>query len=96
MSKTYFNYSQGLFTDLVTNLKNIKEGKNSAFLLFPRFLSYYLKQKIPAKSFEQGTPFNINGLTSETFTRLMAKESKVSKTQAKGFEKTLDKSTSAP
>ncbi|MFS7929288.1 hypothetical protein Hanom_Chr04g00330741 [Helianthus anomalus] len=38
----------------------------------------------------------MNSLTSETFTRLMAKESNVSKTQAKGNEQILDESTSAP
>ncbi|MFS7955155.1 hypothetical protein Hanom_Chr07g00639301 [Helianthus anomalus] len=87
MSKTDFKYSQALFTDLVNNVKNINDGKNSAFLLFPRFLSYYLQKKIPAKALEQGTSFNINSLTSKTFTRLMAKESKVFETQAKGLSK---------
>ncbi|MFS7918117.1 hypothetical protein Hanom_Chr03g00197091 [Helianthus anomalus] len=73
-------------------MKNIKVGKNTTFLLFPRFLSYYLQQK----AFEKGTPFKINSLSSETFTRLMAKESKVSKIKAKGAKHTLDESTSTP
>ncbi|MFS8003172.1 hypothetical protein Hanom_Chr13g01210761 [Helianthus anomalus] len=84
MTKTDFNYSQALFTYLVNNVKNVKVKKTTTFLLFRRFLSYYLKQKLPAKAFEQGTSFNINSLTSEMFTRLIAKESKVSQTQAKG------------
>ncbi|MFS7912262.1 hypothetical protein Hanom_Chr02g00127991 [Helianthus anomalus] len=40
MSKTDFNYSQEIFTDLVKNVKNIKEKKPQAFLLFPRFLCF--------------------------------------------------------
>ncbi|MFS8024791.1 hypothetical protein Hanom_Chr16g01467571 [Helianthus anomalus] len=43
MSKTDFNYSQEIFNDLVKNVKNIKEKKPQAFLLFPRFLGYYLQ-----------------------------------------------------
>ncbi|MFS7937322.1 hypothetical protein Hanom_Chr05g00426251 [Helianthus anomalus] len=50
MSKTDYNYSQALFTDLVNNLKNVKNNKPQTFLLFPRFLSYYLQQKIPKES----------------------------------------------
>ncbi|MFS7926498.1 hypothetical protein Hanom_Chr04g00297761 [Helianthus anomalus] len=96
MSKTDNNYSQALFTDLVNNVNNVKEKKPTAFLLFPRFLINYLKHKITEKAFEQGTPFNINSLTSETFTCLMAKESKVSNIQAKRSEQILDESTSAP
>ncbi|MFS7917027.1 hypothetical protein Hanom_Chr03g00184301 [Helianthus anomalus] len=96
MSKTDFNYSQALFTDLVNNVRNIKDGKNVAFMLFPRFLSYYLQQKVSQKSFEHGTFFRINSLSSEKFTHLMAKESKVSKTKAKKSKQILDESISAP
>ncbi|MFS7911168.1 hypothetical protein Hanom_Chr02g00114871 [Helianthus anomalus] len=85
MSKTDFNYSQEIFNGLVKNVKNIREKKPQAFLLFPRFLSYYLQQKIPKENAQvlvQGAPLQINSLYAETFTRLMAKESKDSKTQA--------------
>ncbi|MFS7903960.1 hypothetical protein Hanom_Chr01g00030291 [Helianthus anomalus] len=63
MSETDFNYSQALFTNLVNNLKIVQEKKPQAFLLFPRFLSYYLQQKIPkeiAKVLKQRKPFQIN------------------------------------
>ncbi|MFS7915176.1 hypothetical protein Hanom_Chr02g00162241 [Helianthus anomalus] len=79
MSKIDFNYSQEIFNGLVKNVKNIKEKKPQAFLLFPRFLSYYLQQKIPKENAQvllQGAPFQINSLSAETFTRLMGKESK--------------------
>ncbi|MFS7951634.1 hypothetical protein Hanom_Chr07g00597411 [Helianthus anomalus] len=41
MAKVGFNYSQEIFNDLVKNVNNIKE-KKKPFLLFLRFLSYYL------------------------------------------------------
>ncbi|MFS8006309.1 hypothetical protein Hanom_Chr14g01247721 [Helianthus anomalus] len=96
MTKTNFNYSQALFTDLVNNVKNVKEKKPTTFMFFPRFLSYYLQKKITKQTFKQGTSFKINSLSSETFTRLTAKDSKVSKTQAKESEQILDESISAP
>ncbi|MFS8026240.1 hypothetical protein Hanom_Chr16g01484501 [Helianthus anomalus] len=43
LTNTDFNYSQALFSDLVTNLKNIINGKNVVFLMFLRLLSYYLQ-----------------------------------------------------
>ncbi|MFS7943988.1 hypothetical protein Hanom_Chr06g00506711 [Helianthus anomalus] len=73
LTKTDFNYSKELFTDLVNNLKNIKNGKNVAFLMFPRFLSYYPQKHVPQKAFEKGTTFKMNSLSSETFTRLWPK-----------------------
>ncbi|MFS7911459.1 hypothetical protein Hanom_Chr02g00118331 [Helianthus anomalus] len=96
LNKTDFNYSQALFTNMVNNLKNVKNGKNVAFLMLLRFLSYYLQKKLPQKAFEKGTTFKMNSLSSETFTRLMAKKSNVSKTQALRSGKILDESTSAP
>ena len=44
--------------------------------------------------FEQGVAFQINSLTSKTFTKLMDKESKVSTTETKGDEPVLDASAS--
>ncbi|KAJ0435716.1 hypothetical protein HanIR_Chr17g0896381 [Helianthus annuus] len=64
-----YNYSQEIFDDLVKNVDN------KAFLLFPRFLSYYFEQKIVEKEAEvpkQGVSFKINSLTIETFSRMMA------------------------
>ncbi|MFS7980724.1 hypothetical protein Hanom_Chr10g00942651 [Helianthus anomalus] len=88
-----FNYSQALFSDLVTNVKNVKKGANNVFLMYPRLLSYYLQKQVSQKDFQQGVVFQINSLTSETFTCLMAKESTVSKTKAKGNEPVLDELT---
>ncbi|MFS7978402.1 hypothetical protein Hanom_Chr10g00915081 [Helianthus anomalus] len=93
MSKTDFNYSHEIFKDLVKNVKNIKEKKPQVFLLFPRFLTYHLQQKLPKENAQflvQGAPFQINKLSAETFTRLMTKESKSSKTQAGESEQILD------
>ena len=41
-----FNYSQEIFDDLVKNVDS------KAFLLFPRFLSYYFEQKFEKKDAE--------------------------------------------
>ncbi|MFS7918993.1 hypothetical protein Hanom_Chr03g00207691 [Helianthus anomalus] len=46
MAEKDFNYSQEIFNDLVNNVNNIKD-KKKPFLLFPRFLAYYLQQKVP-------------------------------------------------
>ncbi|MFS7937458.1 hypothetical protein Hanom_Chr05g00427781 [Helianthus anomalus] len=72
MAKANFNYSRKIFNDIVKNVNNIK-AKKKAFLLFPRFLSYYLQKRIPADSAQvliQGAPCQINSLSSETFTRI--------------------------
>ncbi|MFS8007818.1 hypothetical protein Hanom_Chr14g01265451 [Helianthus anomalus] len=72
MAGVDFNYSQEIFNDMVKNINNTKQ-KKKPFLLFPRFLSYYLQQKIPKDSEQvliQGTSCQINRLSSETFTRL--------------------------
>ncbi|MFS8033623.1 hypothetical protein Hanom_Chr17g01571751 [Helianthus anomalus] len=64
-----YNYSQEIFDDLVKNVDN------KAFLLFPRFLSYYFEQKFVGKDADlpkQGVSFDINRLTIETFSRMMA------------------------
>ena len=64
-----YNYSQEIFDDLVKNVDN------KAFLLFPRFLSYYFAQKFVEKEAEvpkQCVSFKINCLTIETFSRMMA------------------------
>ncbi|KAJ0442334.1 hypothetical protein HanIR_Chr16g0808011 [Helianthus annuus] len=64
-----FNYSQDIFDDLVKNVDN------KAFLLFPRFLSYYFEQKFVKEDAElpkQGASFKINCLTPETFSRMLA------------------------
>ena len=87
LTNTDFNYSQALVADLVANLKNIKKGKTAAFLMFPRLLSYYLQKHVSQKAFEKGEAIKMNSLTSETFTRLMAKESDVFKTEAGGMGK---------
>jgi hypothetical protein len=49
LSDSDFNLSQGLFMDLVSNVKAIKSGSNNAFLIYPRILSvtfkrFYLKK----------------------------------------------------
>ncbi|MFS7961363.1 hypothetical protein Hanom_Chr08g00714121 [Helianthus anomalus] len=41
MAEADFNYSKNIFNDMVKNVNNI-EDKKKPFLLFPRFLSYYL------------------------------------------------------
>ncbi|KAJ0434826.1 hypothetical protein HanIR_Chr17g0886221 [Helianthus annuus] len=59
-----YNYSQEIFNDMVKNVDT------KAFLLFPRFLSYYFEQKFEKEDAElpkQGASFKINGLTPETF-----------------------------
>ncbi|KAJ0588364.1 hypothetical protein HanIR_Chr04g0173811 [Helianthus annuus] len=64
-----YNYSQEIFDDLVKNIDN------KAFLLFPRFLSYYFEQKYVKKEADlpkQGASFKINCLTPETFSRMLA------------------------
>ncbi|MFS7954414.1 hypothetical protein Hanom_Chr07g00629981 [Helianthus anomalus] len=91
-----FSYSQEIFNDLVKDVNNIKE-KKKPFLLFPRFLSYYLQQKVPkvnAQVLVQGASFQINSLSPENFIGLS--ESKSSKTQTEEPEQNLDESTSAP
>ncbi|MFS8008549.1 hypothetical protein Hanom_Chr14g01274091 [Helianthus anomalus] len=45
MAEVDFNYSREIFNDFVKKLNNINE-KKKPFLLFPRFLSYYLQKKI--------------------------------------------------
>ncbi|MFS7946503.1 hypothetical protein Hanom_Chr06g00537021 [Helianthus anomalus] len=77
-------------------MKNIQKGKNAASLMYRRLLSYYMQKNVSKKDFEQGVAFKINSLTSKTFIRHMAKESNVSKTQAKGDGQILEESTSAP
>ncbi|MFS8023973.1 hypothetical protein Hanom_Chr16g01457831 [Helianthus anomalus] len=74
MSEENFNYSQDIFNNMVKNVNK------KSFLLFPRFLSFYLQNKFSkdnAHVLIQGNPIQINNLSSETFTRL----SKPSKTQ---------------
>ncbi|MFS7937503.1 hypothetical protein Hanom_Chr05g00428321 [Helianthus anomalus] len=44
LTKTYYNLSQALFSELVANVNNVKKGSNNAFLMYPRLLSYYLKK----------------------------------------------------
>ena len=61
--------------------------------MFPRLLSYYLQKHVSQKAFEKGEAIKMNSLT---FTRLMAKESDVFKTEAEGNEEILDESTTAP
>ncbi|MFS7929928.1 hypothetical protein Hanom_Chr04g00338171 [Helianthus anomalus] len=95
LTNSDFNYSEALFSDLVTNVKKIQKRANNAFLMYPILLSYYLQKHVSPEDFQQGVAFKINSLTSKTFTSLMAKDSTVSKTQAKGDEPILDESTSA-
>ncbi|MFS8008340.1 hypothetical protein Hanom_Chr14g01271541 [Helianthus anomalus] len=98
LTNSDFNYSQALFYDLVINVNNVKKAENNennnAFLMYPRLLSYHMQKHVSKTDFEQGAAFKINSLTSEAFTRLMAKESAVSKTQEKKDENVLDESTS--
>ncbi|MFS7998210.1 hypothetical protein Hanom_Chr12g01151071 [Helianthus anomalus] len=47
MAEADFNYSQKIFNDMVKIFNNIKD-KKKLFLLFPRFLSYYVQCKISA------------------------------------------------
>ncbi|MFS7940311.1 hypothetical protein Hanom_Chr05g00462941 [Helianthus anomalus] len=64
-----YNYSQEIFNDMVKNVDN------KTFLLFPRFLSYYFEQKFEKKDadfLKQGSYFQINGSTLETFSRMLA------------------------
>ncbi|MFS7917835.1 hypothetical protein Hanom_Chr03g00193841 [Helianthus anomalus] len=51
LTKYDFNYSQALFSDLVSNVKKIHNGKNVAFLMYPRLLSYYLQKHVSKKGF---------------------------------------------
>ncbi|MFS7979572.1 hypothetical protein Hanom_Chr10g00929291 [Helianthus anomalus] len=92
LTNSDFNYSQALFSDLVRSGENVQKGANNAFLMYPRLLSNYLQKQVSQTDFQQGVAFQINCLTSETFTRFMAKESTISKTQAKGDELVLDES----
>ena len=98
LTKSDYNLSQALFSDLLNNVKNVKKLKkgvrSNAFLLYPRLLSYYLRKQVSQTDFEQGVAFQINSLTSKTFTKLMDKESKVSTTETKGDEPVLDASAS--
>ncbi|MFS7978524.1 hypothetical protein Hanom_Chr10g00916491 [Helianthus anomalus] len=94
LNKLDFNYSQALFTDMVNNVKNVKNGKNVAFSFVSKIFKLLPATEASQKAFEQGTTFKMNSLSSETFTHLRAKESNVSKTQAKRSEQILDESTS--
>ncbi|KAJ0872033.1 hypothetical protein HanRHA438_Chr11g0519191 [Helianthus annuus] len=88
LHKENFSYSQEIFNYLVSNVNK------KSFLLFPRFLSFYLQKKFAkdnAHVLIQGNPIQINILTSETFTRL----SKPSKTQTEVPEQNLP-ATTAP
>ncbi|MFS7907227.1 hypothetical protein Hanom_Chr01g00068811 [Helianthus anomalus] len=51
MLKTDFNYSQALFTDLVNNVKNVKEKKKHNFSCVPKVLKLLFKTKTSCKSF---------------------------------------------
>ncbi|MFS8020994.1 hypothetical protein Hanom_Chr16g01422281 [Helianthus anomalus] len=46
LTKSDYNLSQALFSDLLNDVKNVKKLKkgvrSNAFLLYPRLLSYYL------------------------------------------------------
>src|SRR5581483_6060055 len=68
LSDSDFNLSQGLFLDLVSNVKAIKSGSNNAFLLYPRILSVILQKILPENDFQKGESFKMKSLTDETFT----------------------------
>ncbi|MFS8016624.1 hypothetical protein Hanom_Chr15g01370751 [Helianthus anomalus] len=77
-----FNYSKVIFNDLV------KIVETKSFLLFPRFLSYYFEKKFSKDDIaviNQGESSQINCLTTETFSRMLAP----CKTQAGVPEQTL-------
>ncbi|MFS8024267.1 hypothetical protein Hanom_Chr16g01461211 [Helianthus anomalus] len=84
-----------MFLDLFVNVNSVKNGSNAAFLMYPRLLSYYIQKQVSQKKEknQQGIAFQMKSLTNETSTRMQDKESKVSKTQTKGDESVLDKST---
>ncbi|MFS7954156.1 hypothetical protein Hanom_Chr07g00626951 [Helianthus anomalus] len=67
MAEVDFNYSQEIFNDMIKNINNIKD-KKKPILLFPRFLSFYLQNKLPKDSAQvliKGAPCQINNLSSE-------------------------------
>jgi hypothetical protein len=102
LSDSDFNLSQGLFMDLVSNVKAIKSGSNNAFLIYPRILSVILQKVLPEKVFKKGESMQMKSLTDETFTRMLgsntqekvSKVSKVSKTQTKRTKTTTVVQTS--
>ena len=53
LSESDFNVSQGLFLDLVSNVKAIKSGSNNAFLIYPRLLNVILQKVLPEKDFKK-------------------------------------------
>ncbi|MFS7995871.1 hypothetical protein Hanom_Chr12g01123151 [Helianthus anomalus] len=62
------NYSKEIFNDLVKNVET------KSFLLFPRLLSYYFEKKFSKDDIaviNQGESFQINNLTTETFSRML-------------------------
>ena len=64
LSNSDFNLSQGLFMDLVSNVKAIKSGSNNAFLIYPRILSVILQKVLPEKVFKKGEAMQMKSLTS--------------------------------
>ncbi|MFS7908154.1 hypothetical protein Hanom_Chr01g00079861 [Helianthus anomalus] len=65
--------SKTLFLDLVANLREIKRGTCNPFLIYPRLLSFYLKNVLRKESFEKGESIESNSLSNESFARMMAK-----------------------
>src|ERR1043165_6880308 len=73
LSNSDFNLSQGLFMDLVSNVKAIKSGSNNAFLIYPRILSVILQKVLPEKVFKKGEAMQMKSLTDETFSQKFLK-----------------------
>src|ERR1043165_7058989 len=71
LSDSDFNLSQGLFMDLVSNVKAIKSGSNNAFLIYPRIFSVIIQKVLPEKDFKKGESVQMKSLTDETFTKML-------------------------